>query len=330
MKNEADHESYNEIYSENSNDSFCPSENNVVTVKCEESLTMDAEEMDEDDLKYKCTECDISFSKKQNLKRHEKVKHGGKRLACQFCNSMFSTRTNLSNHVYKEHGIADKDNFRNMDYDSAQNPFVCKVCGFVFSKEDKYLQHTSSEIHCNICYTFFNCKRALILHRHNKHGISSDDEPKKKSTKRKLDKSKLICEYCSKSCCSELSYATHVATHTGIRPHGCDQCDKTFAHKITLRQHKKYAHEDVEKYSCIYCRKNCQSKHKLIDHLRTHTKEKPFKCHLCSTSFTIKGNLTFHIKSIHGVYKDVMNEDGSVEKCLVKIRRIRKRERDQS
>ncbi|KAJ3343826.1 hypothetical protein HDU83_005457 [Entophlyctis luteolus] len=47
--------------------------------------------------------------------------------------------------------------------------------------------------------------------------------------------------------------------------------------------------------TCNICGIVCPTPYALNTHLRVHTREKPFKCYICNTAFTQKGNLKTHI-----------------------------------
>ncbi|KAJ3351565.1 hypothetical protein HDU83_008829 [Entophlyctis luteolus] len=47
--------------------------------------------------------------------------------------------------------------------------------------------------------------------------------------------------------------------------------------------------------TCNICGIICPTPYALNTHLRVHTREKPFVCHICNTAFTQKGNLKTHI-----------------------------------
>lgn len=41
--------------------------------------------------------------------------------------------------------------------------------------------------------------------------------------------------------------------------------------------------------------------HNLMGHMHLHSDSKPFKCLYCPSKFTLKGNLTRHMKVKHGI-----------------------------
>lgn len=47
-------------------------------------------------------------------------------------------------------------------------------------------------------------------------------------------------------------------------------------------------------FSCEYCNKEFKYRSKYVEHLRTHTGERPFPCSFCDASFTQRGALKQH------------------------------------
>ncbi|XP_025201577.1 sal-like protein 1 [Melanaphis sacchari] len=53
---------------------------------------------------FKCEQCSSTFTRKGNLRVHEK-KHNGIRFACTICPSTFGYKTNLKKHIKNIHGM---------------------------------------------------------------------------------------------------------------------------------------------------------------------------------------------------------------------------------
>lgn len=74
----------------------------------------------------------------------------------------------------------------------------------------------------------------------------------------------------------------------------CEECNKVFNKKQTLRQHF-ITH--TNRFACPYCDARCKSKGDLRTHIQTHTKEKPYHCDVCNTDYTRESILRKHMKT---------------------------------
>ncbi|GFQ69652.1 zinc finger protein [Trichonephila clavata] len=130
---------------------------------------------------------------------------------------------------------------------------------------------------------------------------------------------KYQCEACPKYFYTKAELIRHNRVHTGERPYGCDVCSKRFKTEvgdefnqdfilqIVTQSHTHIAFdflqrsqsntfstssnivlrkETFQSYPCHVCNKLFNRKDNLERHLRVHTGEKPFKCEICSRSFT--------------------------------------------
>ena len=89
-------------------------------------------------------------------------------------------------------------------------------------------------------------------------------------------------------------------THTGEKPFACPQCDYRSKHKSNVTSHIKSKHLGIRKYKCEECSELFHTQQNLDYHMRTHTGEKPFACPQCDYRSAFIGNMTKHVKRVHG------------------------------
>ncbi|ULT98065.1 hypothetical protein L3Y34_005715 [Caenorhabditis briggsae] len=81
--------------------------------------------------------------------------------------------------------------------------------------------------------------------------------------------------------------------------HICSICNKGFSYFSILESHKR-SHTGEKPYKCHYnCPKRFAQKATLQVHERTHTGERPYKCRYCPKTFAQYGTKTVHEKSAH-------------------------------
>ena len=222
---------------------------------------------------FQCTQCDLSFKRKGDLKVHihyvhEKVVN----YRCSHCSKGFYLKKDCTAHL-RVHTM--------------EKPFQCTICSKAFARKSVLKRHMvihsdESSFQCTKCNASF--KRAYDLTEHLL--IHSD---------------KFECEFCGKRFKTQMKCREHVGKfHSDNRPYPCTQCDSAFNSKSNLVTHIRKVHEKVVNYRCGHCSKGFYYRSNLIKHLRVHTGERPFQCKECSKTYKRRSDLTRHERSIHG------------------------------
>ncbi|RUS88337.1 hypothetical protein EGW08_003908, partial [Elysia chlorotica] len=78
----------------------------------------------------------------------------------------------------------------------------------------------------------------------------------------------------------------------------CDYCDYTSSKRYLLTRHMK-SHSDERPHKCHECHRGFKTPASLINHVNTHTGTRPHKCKTCDAAFTTSGELVRHIRYRH-------------------------------
>ncbi|XP_053686214.1 zinc finger protein 718-like [Sabethes cyaneus] len=103
------------------------------------------------------------------------------------------------------------------------------------------------------------------------------------------------CEQCQRTFTDRSSLRIHEGRHAG-KSFDCSFCAKSYFSKNELRQHLTMQHLE-RRYTCDVCERKFPSRTILNDHKRVHLPDRPFVCKQCGAGFKRNRNLIRHTQS---------------------------------
>ncbi|CAI9722840.1 gastrula zinc finger isoform X1 [Octopus vulgaris] len=115
------------------------------------------------------------------------------------------------------------------------------------------------------------------------------------------------CEFCNAEFIRKRGLTEHIQQFHKDEAHFmCEHCGRTYKIQNCLQKHIYNCHNSERKWSCLYCGRTFKKQDHLKVHIRLHTHEKPFACHVCDYKSTTKGNLKAHLMRRHSIDIDTV------------------------
>lgn len=142
--------------------------------------------------------------------------------------------------------------------------------------------------------------------------FTDDDETSTTSSDEEIthqDQSKgqnrFACNQCDKTYKTKWSLKYHRNTHLAPdvrKKYPCDQCDGSYPSKGSLTKHIESVHRKIKPATCGQCEKSFRSKWHLEIHSQSHinpNKRPKFHCQECRKHFFSEQGLTGHVNAVH-------------------------------
>lgn len=194
-------------------------------------------------IRFSCNACKKLYYSKNQFDEHDCKVPVKETFTCHFCNRVYDRLGTFNKHLHTH-----------------TKPFVCKVCGTKFGRQNALTYH--NRIHtdekpyvCDVCKKTFAQKQHLVSHSR----VHTGERP-------------YACPVCEKTFARKSILDVHSRVHTGERPYSCVLCQKSFSNYSTLIRHKR-SHTGEKPYSCEVCQKTFSEKKIMHQHLRKHETE---------------------------------------------------------
>ncbi|XP_063372076.1 zinc finger protein 250-like isoform X2 [Cydia amplana] len=236
------------------------------------------------DRMVQCLACELCFKNVRLFYNHYKELHA--RFVCDECGKRCKSRDIIEKHLRYHFG------------------YECPYCKKKLKNSTSYknhvdAQHLSSVSDSSYCV---QCDRRFTSDRmYKRHLQSSAAHAAERDNTRA--KRKYPCPECD-NVYSRRTYMNNHYRHVHAKQskYYCEDCDRHFLNRTRYLDHRRFQHEGAKRDKdklCNICGRGFAANRTLVNHIRTHSGERPFPCEYCGAKFTQKHAMLSHVKYIH-------------------------------
>lgn len=264
---------------------------------------------------HKCTQCTTGFSTKCLLRAHIKGVHTTERpYTCDTCGKSYKTKEAViqHSHSHKEGRFKCEECGKIFILKAAYQAHIkqvhlgerlsiCSTCGKSFSTPYGLKLHTRMHTgvkpyKCDICDKAFSRTYNLNVHRR----MHTGEKPYQ-------------CKYCDKYFGDLSTRKNHERLHTKEYTHPCHLCGKPHMNKAALIKHIENKHKNMKPHKCNQCERSFSDVPALRKHEKTHAEDYPYKCLVCEKALNCKAAYEKHMRIRHGESKQTLSEQNNYD-----------------
>lgn len=264
---------------------------------------------------FVCVQCNKTFARRSDLKKHAFVHSGIRSFVCDICSKSFTRNTNLTKHkrIHSDvrgfkcnlcpngKGFVNKSDLtRHLEIHMDRRSLVCKYCNKTFNRRDKLLLHQKTHAQSN----GVPVEQPVVVNPPANQSVVFYNQPVDspsvpQATPLNFYTENMIINLDPYNENHQSQVTSQVNTNFMIFQ--CDKCIKTFASMALLQSHQD-VHLGIKNFLCIICNKGYVRKKELDRHMMTSHSDKSYDCPQCNKKFKRKDKLVRHERS-HQVEK---------------------------
>ncbi|XP_039282182.1 zinc finger protein 808 isoform X5 [Nilaparvata lugens] len=253
---------------------------------------------------YFCSICSKYYARKCSLVDHKDKFHSVEATVCSLCSVKFENKHELLTHLKTEHTMEEAE--KDPQYLVIKNSYCCEICSKYYARKTSLLKHNEKyhrleKFNCSLCSGKFDNRHDLFIHLQTTH----TPEDAEKDPVYWSMKNSFCCEICSKYFARKVGLMKHNEKFHGqpyvVRKRGVGKDDEE---EKLLKVCEVRLDDGLIVYKCSYCDKNIMTKRGFVRHVRIHTGDRPFTCHVCGKQYRSNTDLCRHLRCVHDGIKN--------------------------